>query len=81
MGSSVSVRSDLLLGQLCTIADMVHTCPRNMTGTRKYIRERTSSGEDMLWMPEVADLVERVNRGAHLTRLECNVEVDRGARG
>lgn len=52
-----------------------------MTGTRKYIRERTSGGEDMLWMLGVADLVERVNRGAHLVRLECNVEVDRGAGG
>ena len=29
--SCVSVQCDLLLGQLCTIDNMVHTCPRNTT--------------------------------------------------
>jgi len=41
--------------------------------------ERRSVGEDILWTPGVADLVECVNQSILVVRLECKVEVDGGA--
>jgi hypothetical protein len=43
--------------------------------------ERRTGGEDVLWMPGVADLVKSVNQGALPLRLEGNVEVNGGACG
>jgi len=38
-------------------------------------------GGNVLWMPGIADLIEYVNQGVLVVRLERNVEVDRGAGG
>jgi hypothetical protein len=42
---------------------------------------RGGGEEDVPWMARVADLIEGINQGALLVRLECDVEIDRGSRG
>ena len=61
------VRRDLLLGQVCAISETEQS-------THEFRRERKSGGEDILWVPGIADLVERVNQGILRVCLERNVE-------